>query len=687
MISVRPSSLARSPRLVAALAVTALVALTAGEAGALDGTGELVPTGDGVVVAAASATTDYRPLTPARLADTRSGRTTVDGQARGGGLVTPAKPLVLTVGGRGGVPSSGVAAVALNVTATGPTGAGYLTAYPNGQPRPNASNVNFTAGQTLANSVVTKLGSNRVVIYSSVPTHVIVDVSGYFIAGGITAVNPARLADTRPGRSTVDGQFRGAGARTPSTPLNLKVTARGGVPANANAVALNVTVTDPTGEGYATVYPTGQARPGASNLNFRAGQTVANSVVAKVGSGGQVTVYSSVPRAHLIVDVSGYFTSASQYVSLNPARFADTRSNGATVGSASRAPGRNSARVGPIGTRVGGNGPQLDVLVSGRGSVPLTDTGAVVLNVTVTQPDANGYLTVFPLDSPRPTASSVNFTAGRSVPNLVIAKMGRGGGISIYSSVPSSHLIVDVLGYFPGVDTSNVAGVWASIGRDELGMPLSYDRCYSIPYAINPNGAQEQGWIDDIHTSIARLETATGIDFVDVGPTNQTPTTNPDLLDVLLIGFTDLQAGGFNQPPGVIGLGGSVYGRTGDVVRWLPTQFFTGFAYFDADTPMTPGFGVGSAFGQVALHELAHAVGLGHVSNANEIMNATTINRAGYFESGDLFGLSLLYKTQACPGSPATHGALRLSPGKHVPDGIDLKVVTSHDLDHDQDHG
>ena len=360
--------------------------------------------------------------------------------------------------------------------------------------------------------------------------------------------------------------------------------------------------------------------------------------------------------------MAGYFTTSSTFVALNPARFADTRSKGTAVAGPSFSTTRNSTKVGPIGTHVG-NGEQIDIIVSGRGGVPLTDTGAVILNVTVAQSSSAGYVTVFPLDSEPPTASSVNFEKGRSVPNLVVAKLGRGGGVSIATSAHGAHVIVDVLGYFPGVSTAGSSMTWTSIGRDVMKMPLTYDRCWPIQYRINPAGAPS-GWIDDVFTAVTKIQDATGLVFSYQGTTNEPPSQNRDPfneeLAQVLIAFT--------TPAVIPGLGGSVVGLGGstsflgvDAVSYLPEQFFTGQVYFDRLEAIPSGFG-GSSFGTVALHELAHVVGLGHVTNEQEIMNSFVIERAGYFGSGDLQGLGVLYKTQSCPGSPATFlSALRVA--------------------------
>ena len=74
-------------------------------------------------------------------------------------------------------------------------------------------------------------------------------------------------------------------------------------------MVLNVTVTDARSDGFATVFPPGGAVPNASNLNFRTGETVPNSVITRIGSDGTICVFAS-GGTHLIVDVAGYLTSA-----------------------------------------------------------------------------------------------------------------------------------------------------------------------------------------------------------------------------------------------------------------------------------------------------------------------------------------------------------------------------------------
>jgi len=81
--------------------------------------------------------------------------------AAGGGPLGPGTTRTLQVTGRSGVPTTGVGAVVLNITAVAPTTGGYLTIHPTGTPKPNASNLNFAPGQTIPNLVVAQSRRRR----------------------------------------------------------------------------------------------------------------------------------------------------------------------------------------------------------------------------------------------------------------------------------------------------------------------------------------------------------------------------------------------------------------------------------------------------------------------------------------------------------------------------------------------
>lgn len=374
------------------------------------------------------------PLAPSRILDTRTGTGAARAPVGRNGVVE------LQVGGRGGVPSVGAGAVALTVTAANSTASGYLTVWPTGAPRPVASSLNLIAGRTVANTVVAKVGvDGKVSIYNSTPaTDVIVDVTGWFPEGGsVEPLVPSRILDTRvhAWQWLEQGETR-----------TLRVSGAGGVPdAGVSAVVLNVTAADPSKEGYLTVWPTGAKRPATSNVNFAARQTVPNAVIAKVGTDGSISIFNSAGNTQVIVDVLGWFPDTGGIEPLVPARLLDTRSG-----------------VGAPPARVGARS-SIDVTVTGRGGVPPVGVSAVVLNVTSTASTAESYLTVWPTGSPRPTASSLNFLRGQNVPNLVVAKVGVGGRVSVFNNAGATHVLADVVGWFPdgSAAPSTVLQPWA----------------------------------------------------------------------------------------------------------------------------------------------------------------------------------------------------------------------------------
>ena len=375
------------------------------------------------------------PLEPGRIVDTRPNGETVDGLFAGIGLRDAGGVLEVDVLGRAGIPDD-TGAIVLNVTVNEPAAAGFVTVFPCGTAPPNASNLNHDPGQTIANSVIVKLGdAGRVCFFTDQVSHLIVDVNGaYPLDATFNALEPARLLDTRPGTQTIDGEFAGTGALQGGQEIALPVVGRGGVPAGTEAVVLNVTVNDPALPGFITVYPCGTTRPNASNLNYTTGQTVPNNVIVKVGAAGDVCLFSD-QTTNLLVDVNGSFPDDATFDPLDPARLLDTR------------PGTETAdgEFAGVGQLTGGD--VIALQVTGRGGVP-PQVGAVVLNVTVVDPAQAGFVTVFPCGSTQPNASNINFVAGQTIPNNVIVKVGDGGQVCIFSD-QTAGLLADVNGSFP----------------------------------------------------------------------------------------------------------------------------------------------------------------------------------------------------------------------------------------------
>ena len=371
------------------------------------------------------------PLVPARLLETRAGLATADGLFAGGGRVGPGVVEVDVVG-RGGVPSSGVAAVMVNVTAVNALGRGFATVFPCGE-QPTASALNYSgAVPATANEVLAKVSdAGTVCVFVWSATHLLMDVTGYLaepagglVGEGLVPLVPARLLETRAGLATADGLFAGGGRVGPGV-VEVDVVGRGGVPSSGvAAVMVNVTAVNALGRGFATVFPCGE-QPTASALNYSgAVPATANEVLAKVSDAGTVCVFVW-SATHLLMDVTGYLAEPAGglvgegLVPLVPARLLETRAGLATADGLFAGGGR----VGP---------GVVEVDVVGRGGVPSSGVAAVMVNVTAVNALGRGFATVFPCGE-QPTASALNYSG--SVPataNEVLAKVSEcGDGVCV----------------------------------------------------------------------------------------------------------------------------------------------------------------------------------------------------------------------------------------------------------------
>lgn len=342
----------------------------------------------------------------------------------------------------GATPPLGVAAVSLNVTATNTASAGFLTVYPCGN-RSAVSNVNYTAGDTVANAVITPVSSTgRICIFSSAPADVVVDLNGWFAAPpGFAPVGPARVLDTRPGESPT-ALRAGAVPKAKvggTNVLQVQVADLAGLtpPSGVAAVSLNVTAIGASVPGFLTVYPCG-VRPAVSNVNFGSAalnaDVVANAVVAPVSTTGTICIFASTP-IDVVVDINGWFVANAGFAAVGPARLADSRVRESP----------NALRVVP---KVRISPTNIAVIDVGglAGLTPAAGISAVSLNVTATNADVSGFVTVFPCGAIR-SVSNVNFTAQETVANATISPVSSSGQICIFASTPTD-VVVDINGWF-----------------------------------------------------------------------------------------------------------------------------------------------------------------------------------------------------------------------------------------------
>jgi hypothetical protein len=369
----------------------------------------------------------YQPTSPTRILDTRAGL----GMAAAGSVAKGQEVVLQVTGPAPKTVPTVASAVVLNVLVSAPTSGGFITTFPDGVARPNASSLTFVPGQAASSLTVVHLSSSgKIRLYngSSGTVQLTADVSGYFTGslsprgqGAFRSLIPKRLLDTRAKGTPVAARKSVSFAATGSA-----------VPAGISAVVLNVSATQATSAGYVTAYPNGAGGLKTSNLIFRVNEPASNLVVVPVGTDGKVALYNgSAGTVHLSADISGYFlagdpVSAGALGALTSTRVFDS---GAT----------------PVPTRQTGTIP-----VAGLAGVPKV-SGSVVLNVTVTTPTASGYLTVYD-GKVRPATSNLNFAKGQSVSNVVVTKVGANGTVAFYNgSAGSVHIQADVLGYFRDV--------------------------------------------------------------------------------------------------------------------------------------------------------------------------------------------------------------------------------------------
>ena len=379
-----------------------------------------------------SASSKYVPLDPARIYDSRD-----LGDA---GYVCPGAAIMVAVAGHGGVPASGATAAVLNVTAIAAGDAGFVTVWPTGLSRPTVSSLNLTAiDQIRPNLVLVPLGEGGAVsIFSQSGAHVAIDVAGYFTGasssadGRLIAVAPRRVLDTRTVGDVTGGQRIGV-----DRSIDVQISGEGGVPSSgASAVVVNLTGTDPLGAGFVTAWPTGSARPVASNVNvLAAGDTSPNLAIVRLGTGGKISLFAH-SATHVVADVTGYVTDASAvstadglFVPLPPARLFDTRESSPSA----------SGKLPAGGT--------LTVTHAGHAGVPASGAAALSLNVTAVEASGAGFVTAHPAGIATPDTSTLNVVTDDTRPNAAIIQLGTNGAVSYFSQT-GSHMIADVAGYF-----------------------------------------------------------------------------------------------------------------------------------------------------------------------------------------------------------------------------------------------
>ena len=353
----------------------------------------------------------FVPRTPVRVLDTRE--PTLGGEH---GMLGAQRTVSIDVSAE--VPSDATAAV-MTVTAADSCAAGYLTVFACGV-TPPTSNLNYEVGRNTAGLVITAIdarpdGSRQVCIRSYASTDVVVDVIGAFVPGRgqpFHPIDPTRWIDTRP---TQPALLPPKGTQITGSDITVPIAGINGVPADATAAWINLTIADPTAPTVLLAYPgpCGDA-PNASTVNARPARSAASSAIVGLGPDGSICVHTVTGSTGAIVDVAGWFGPGSGgllYRQHVPTRLYDSR---------------GVSSVAPKTT--------VQVLLPSPG----------VLNVTAAESTALGYLTVRPCGSTQ-TSSLVNTAKGENTANLTAVGPGASGALCVSPYTPT-HIVVDSFG-------------------------------------------------------------------------------------------------------------------------------------------------------------------------------------------------------------------------------------------------
>ncbi len=347
---------------------------------------------------------DYQlhPTTSFRRLDTRSEEKLAAGSAHD-----------YDVAGRDGIPDD-AQAVIVRFTVVAPEAQGHLTVYDRGATAPEASVLNYAAGQVAGNMVWVKVGTEKkITVFTSAATHLIMDVFGYTVGDeAFHAQTPYRLTDTRSGNQ-------------PAADSTTCVTVAGqnGVADDAKAVAVVLTAVAPEAAGSMVVFASGTTPPSSPTVSFAAGQTTANGTLVAIGADKKICVHTTA-ASHFVLDVNGFFEMNAAYQPMPPFRKLDeTHASDSTHCYA----------------------------VAGADGIP-ADAQAVALHLTAVNSTEAGFITVYPDGTQRPVSSNLNFTVGGTTTNGALSKIGDNGQICLYQH-GASRIQVDVVGYFPGMDS------------------------------------------------------------------------------------------------------------------------------------------------------------------------------------------------------------------------------------------
>jgi subtilisin family serine protease len=256
------------------------------------------------------------------------------------------------------------------------------------------------------------------------------------MAGTFIPVTARRVLDTRTGTGAPVAPI-GPGEAVP-----IQVGGLGPIPGTGvAAVVLHVTAVNESQPTYLTLWPTGEARPLASNLNAGRDTLANNLVIVKAGPGGWVSVYNALGTTDVVADVTGWFSdgttaAGSAFVGVTPTRLLDTRD------------GTGVPAAGPLGA-----GGRVALAVAGASGSPVpAGATAAVVNLTAVSPRAPTFLQAY-VGPDAPGTAVLNVNVDTTVANLAIVPLDADGTVTIRNALGSTQVVADVVGYFTTTGT------------------------------------------------------------------------------------------------------------------------------------------------------------------------------------------------------------------------------------------
>ena len=261
----------------------------------------------------------FRSLNTHRILDTRNatGACTPSPCAR---LATD-ETTTVQVGGEGGVPATGVTAVAYTLTAFTPANNGSATTWSATDSQPTVRNLTFVSGSAASNLVVSQLSTQgKLKLNTTKAADFTLDVAGYYTTSADGTGNifvpytsggaARRILDTRDG--TGECSPSPCGKLLDNGPLTATVAGRGQVPADATKVVATATAWNPTGDGGLVAWPAGATKPAGRNLSYGAGTTTSGTLQTDLSAQGEIKVESLNADTHVTLDIDGWFISAGE---------------------------------------------------------------------------------------------------------------------------------------------------------------------------------------------------------------------------------------------------------------------------------------------------------------------------------------------------------------------------------------